>query len=252
MIVTKELTILALTRMHGGVCTAGIDGDGRWVRPVRPASPDCLVPHAESRSRYETVTDYCLLPLDFFHGGRSHLVNLGVTRFYFSAHTPQPPHTEDWTMALARKPQLIRKLTGEEQERFLAAHVEEGLPLFDRDGSRSLALIRPDSFSFSFGMNRSGDDVSVRASFRVGRAGDLEVGDVGCTDLRMRALGRKLLERAGGERVLLSGEDFRRHDKEATYLTVGLSRPFQGKHWLILVGVHSIPELAVEIDFAKL
>jgi hypothetical protein len=248
MIVTKDLTILALTKMHGGVCTAGIDGDGRWVRPVRPGLTD-HISHTESKPRYETVTDYCLLPLDFFHGGRSHLANLGVTRFHFSAHTPQPPHTEDWTMALARKPQLIGKLTGEEQERFLAAHVEEGVPLFDCDCSRSLALIKPGSFSFSFGMNRSGDDVSVRASFRVG---DVEVGDVGCTDLRMRALGRKLLEKAGGEKVLLSDEDFRRHDKEATYLTVGLSRPFQGKHWLILVGVHSIPELTVEIDFAKL
>ncbi|MGH9939405.1 MAG: dual OB domain-containing protein [Blastocatellia bacterium] len=241
MTVTKELTILALTKMHGGVCTAGVDGDGRWVRPVRPPT--------ESKPRYEAVTDYCLLPLDFFHGGMSHLVNLGVTRFWFSAHMPQPPHTEDWTMELTRKPQLIRKLADEEQEKFLAAHVEDGLPLFDDNGRRSLALIKPDSFSFSFGMNQSGDGVSARASFKVG---DVEVGDVGCTDLRMRALGRKLLEKSGGERSLLSDEDFRRRDKQATYLSIGLSRPFQGKHWLILVGVHSIPELTVEIDFAKL
>ena len=241
MTVTKELTILALTKMHGGVCTAGIDGDGCWVRPVRP--------HVESKPRYEMVTDYCLLPLDFFHGGMSHLVNLGVTRFRFTSHTPQPPHTEDWIMDLTRKPQLIRKLSDEEQEKFLAAHIEDGLPLFDGDGQRSLALIKPDSFSFSFGMNRSGDDVSVRASLKVG---DVRVDDVGCTDLRMRALGRKLLGKSGGERSLLSDEDFRRRDKHATYLTIGLSRPFQGKHWLILVGVHSIPELTVEIDFAKL
>lgn len=241
MTVTKEITTLALTKMHGGVCTAGIDDAGCWVRPVRP--------HTDSKPRYEMVTDYCLLPLDFFHGGMSHLVNLGVTRFWFSAHTPQSPHIEDWTMELTRKPQLIRKLTDEEQERFLAAHVEDGLPLFDGDCQRSLALIKPDSFSFSFGMNRSGDDVSARASFTVG---DVQVGDVGCTDLRMRALGRKLLEKSGGERSLLSDEDFRRHDKQATYLSIGLSRPFQGKHWLLLVGVHSIPELTVEIDFAKL
>ena len=241
MTVTKELTILALTKMRGGVCTAGIDGAGCWVRPVRP--------HIDSKPRYETVTDYCLLPLDFFHGGHSHLVNLGVTRFYFTSHAPQPPHTEDWVMELTRKPQLIRKLTGEEQGKFLAAHVEDGAPLFDGAGRRSLALIKPDSFSFSFGMNRSGDDVSVRVSFKMG---DLVIDDVGCTDLRMRALGRKMLEKSGGKRSLLSDEDFRRHDKQATYLTIGLSRPFQGKHWLILVGVHSIPELAVEIDFAKL
>jgi len=241
MTVTKELTILALTRMRGGVCTAGIDGDGQWVRPVRP--------HAENKPRYDAAPDYCLLPLDFFHGGHSHLVDLGVTRFWFASHTPRPPHNEDWTMELARKPQLIRKLTAEEQERFLAASVEDGLPTLDGDGRRSLALIKPDSFSFSFARNRSGDDVSVRASFKVG---DVGIDNVGCTDLRMRALGRKLLEKSGGEKSLLSDEDFRRRDKQATYLTVGLSRPFQGKHWLILVGAHTIPELEVEIDFAKL
>jgi hypothetical protein len=239
--VTKEITILALTKMHGGVCTAGIDADGAWVRPVRP--------HTAQRPQVEAVTDYCLLPLDFFHGGMSHLVNLGVTRFTFTGPAPQPPHTEDWTMELTRKPQLIRQLTSEEQERFLAEHVEEGLPLIAEDCQRSLALIKPDSFSFSFGMNKSGDDVSVRASFTVG---DVQIGDVGCTDLRMRALGRKLLEPAGGERRSLDDEDFRQRGKQATYLSVGLSRPFQGKHWLILVGVHSLPELAVEIDFAKL
>jgi hypothetical protein len=152
-------------------------------------------------------------------------------------------------MDLTRKPQLIRKLANEEQENFLAASVEEGLPLLDGDGRRSLALIKPDSFSFSFGMNRTGDDVSVRASFKVG---DVGKDDVGCTDLRMRALGRKLLEKSGGEKSMLSDEDFRRHDKQSTYLTIGLSRPFQGKHWLILVGAHTIPELTVEIDFAKL
>src|SRR5262245_36411783 len=146
MTATKELTILALTKMHGGVCTAGIDGDGQWVRPVRP--------YAEIKPRYEAVTDYCLLPLGFFQGGPSHLVNLGATRFWFASHTPQPPHTEDWTMELTRKPQLIRILTSEEQERFLAANVEDGLPLLVDDCRRSLALIKPDSFSFSFGKNR--------------------------------------------------------------------------------------------------
>jgi len=241
MTVTKDITILALTKMHGGVCAAGIDGDGRWVRPVRP--------HSDGQPRFEMVTDYCLLPLDFFHGGQSHLVNLAVTRFFFTSHKPQAPHTEDWVMEMTRKPQLMRKLTHEEQERFLAAHVENAAPLFDRDGRRSLALIKPISFSFSFGMNRSGDDVSVRASFK---AGDMEIDDVGCTDLRMRALGRKMLGKSRDGRSLLSDEDFRRQDKQATYLTVGLSRPFQGKHWPILVGVHSLPELDVEIDFARL
>ncbi len=241
MNVTKEITTLALTKMHGGVCTAGIDADGNWVRPVRP--------QVESKSHYETVTDYCLLPLDFFHGGQSHLVNLGVTQFFFTGRSQQPPHVEDWTMDLARKPQLIRKLSPEEQDRFLAAHVERELPLLGDDCRRSLALIEPAGFSFTFARNRSGDDVTVRASFNLG---DARISDIGCTDLRMRALGRRLLEQSGGEKRSLDDEGFRQRGKERTYLAVGLSRAFQGKHWLILVGVHSIPELTIEIDFAKL
>jgi hypothetical protein len=241
MTFTKELTILALTKMHGGVCTAGIDVEGQWVRPVRP--------HNENPQRSEMVTDYCLLPLDFFHGGQSHLMNLGVTRFWFSTHMPQPPHTEDWVMDLTRKPQIIRKLSAEEQERFLASHVEEGWPLLNGSSNRSLALITPRNFSITFGMNQSGNDVSVRTSFTFG---DDVVSDAGCTDLRIRALGRKMIEKSGGEKCVLSDEDFLRHGKQLTYFTIGLSRQFQGKHWLILVGVHSVPELSVEIDFAKL
>src|SRR2546428_10676101 len=101
--------------MHGGVCTAGIDEDGKWVRPVRPTQT--------RRWDYDFVTDHCLLPIDFFHGGRSHLVNLGVTRFYLKLHTPAPPHAEDWTIDLGRQPELIGKLSPTEQAEFLTAHV---------------------------------------------------------------------------------------------------------------------------------
>ncbi|MBT9149129.1 MAG: hypothetical protein DDT27_00551 [Dehalococcoidia bacterium] len=64
----------------------------------------------------------------------------------------------------------------------------------------------------------------------------------------MRVLGRKLLERSGGAVRQLSPADFERQGKQITYLALGLSRLYWGKHWLIVVGVHSIPELAVEID----
>jgi len=239
--VVKELTMLAVTKMHGGVCTAGIDEQGQWVRPVRPAG--------ERRANYEAITDYCLLPLDFFHGGRSHLINLGVTRCWLTAATPQAPHVEDWVLDLKRKPQLVRKLAPEEQARFLAAHAETDLSPLEPAHQRSLGLFRPERFAFRFGWNKTGDDVQVRASFTIGGR---EQHDVGCTDLRMRALGRKLLEKSKGTTCALIDEDFRRHGKQATYLAIGLSRLYQGKHWLILVGVHALPELAVEVDYARL
>jgi len=76
--------------------------------------------------------------------------------------------------------------------------------------------------------------------------------DVGCTDLKMRALGRLLLQKSSGRESVLTDEDFRRRGKRETYLAVGLSRLYNNKHWPIVVGVHSIPELDVEIDYAKL
>src|SRR6267143_192553 len=161
--------------MHGGVCTAGIDSDGKWVRPVR-ATP-------QRQWLRDVITDRCLLPIDFFHGGRPHLVNLGVTRCRLAAHSPEPPHTEDWTIDLSHKPQLIKKLSTDEQATFLAAHVEPGVSAFAADGERSLGLFQPKSFSFSFSLNQTGEDVNVRATFSIGGH---EVSDAGCTDLRVR------------------------------------------------------------------
>src|SRR5437879_2606149 len=187
MSVEKDLTILAVTKMHGGVCTAGIDREGKWVRPVRSATAKQL--------RRDVITDRCLLPIDFFHGGQSHLINLGVTRCWLTSHTPEPPHTEDWMLDLECKPQLIRKLSPDEQAKFLASHAEADLAVLTADGRRSLGLFRPEGFSFSFGLNKTGEDINVRASFAIGGQ---EFKDAGCTDLRMRALGRKLLKKSGG------------------------------------------------------
>lgn len=237
----KDLTILAVTKMHGGICTAGIDSDGKWVRPVRAAP--------RRQWLRDVITDRCLLPIDFFHGGRPHLVNLGVTRCRLATHAPEPPHTEDWTLDLSQKPELINKLSAPEQATFLADHVEPDIAVLAADGQRSLGLFQPEHFSFSCSLNQTGEDVNVRATFHIGGH---EVSDAGCTDLRMRALGRKLLLKSGGASCSLSDRDFRRSHKEVTYFALGLSRLYRGKHWLILVGVHSLPELDVEVDYARL
>jgi hypothetical protein len=228
--------------MRGGVCTAGIDADGRWVRPVRPAR--------EQIWRASTASDYCLLPIDFFHDGKSHLVNLGVTRVYLMEHAPDPPHIEDWIIDTQRKPELLRKLPAAEQQEFLERHREQGISQLVPEQRVSLCLFRPKQFSFLFRAGPTGDNASVRASFV---AGGEEIRDISCTDLRMRALGRSLLQGKPVEtEVRLNEEDFQHRGKRATYLAVGLSRRYQGKHWPLVVGVHSIPELEVEIDYARL
>lgn len=237
-----DITTLAITKMHGGVCTAGIDSSGCWVRPVRALS--------QQSSPATGATDYSLLPIDFFHGGKSHLVNLAVTRFYLTEHAPDPPHVEDWIMDSRKKPELLRKLAPSEQRDFLASHVEPGISRLLPTPAASLCLVRPTRFSFLFRVAPSGDDVTVRSSFT---AGSDRLQDIASTDLRMRALGRSILVGKPHETELrLSEEDFLRQGKSEVYLALGLSRLYQGKHWPLVVGVHSIPELDVEIDYARL
>jgi hypothetical protein len=239
---STDITTLAITKMHGGVCTAGIDEAGRWVRPVRRKS--------EQAPRATGATDYSLLPIDFFHDGKPHLANLGVTRFYLTEHAPDAPHVEDWTIDSRTKPELLKKLSPPEQQDFLISHAEPGVSRLLSPPSASLCLIQPLHFIFLFRAGPSGDDVVVRSSFITGRH---ELTDIACTDLRMRALGRAMLAGKRGETELRLGEgDFWRQGKSAIYLAVGLSRLYKGKHWPLVVGVHSIPELEVEIDYARL
>jgi hypothetical protein len=238
---TKDLVILAVTKMHGGVCTAGIDAEGTWVRPVRRTT--------KSVSESDTITDYCLRPMDFFHGGRSHLVDGGVSRFWLSSHVPARPHLEDWTLDLQQKPQLLRKLSEPEQAELFARHGETDLAALVADEDRSLGLFLPDSFSFIFAMNQLGTDITVRTAFTLGGR---HFSDIGCTDLRMRALGQSLLKRSSNAPRLLSQTDFELRGKHLTYLAIGLSRRYRGKHWLIVIGVHTIPELDICIDYGRL
>jgi hypothetical protein len=98
-------------------------------------------------------------------------------------------------------------------------------------------------------MNQSGTDISVRTTFAIGGH---DYSDISCTDLRMRALGRSLLEKSSGAPCALYQADFERRGKHHTYLALGLSRRFRGKHWLLVIGVHTIPELDVLIDWGRL
>ena len=39
---------------------------------------------------------------------------------------------------------------------------------------------------------------------------------------------------------------------DVIYLSIGLSRPFRGNMWALVVGVHPVPDYAVTIDYATL
>jgi hypothetical protein len=237
----KEVIILAVTKMHGGVCIAGIDKQGEWVRPIRPTK--------KRIGECDTISDYCLLPIDFFHRGKSHFINGAMTRIYLTTHSPTPPHIEDWIIDTRNKPQLLHKLNNQEQTEIFSKYCESDISKLVPNEERSLGLFLPESFSFHFAMSKSSTDISVRADFKLG---DQKLSGIGCTDLRMRALGRKLLEKSDGASQTLTQSSFKKRGKLITYLSLGLSRLYRDKHWLIVVGVHSIPEIAIEVDYSRL
>jgi hypothetical protein len=85
----KDLVILAVTKMHGGVCTAGIDAEGSWVRSVRPTT--------KRIDECDTVTDYCLLPLVSFTAA-SHIWSTAVYAVFGS----RPTFQHDLTSKIGR------------------------------------------------------------------------------------------------------------------------------------------------------
>lgn len=71
------------------------------------------------------------------------------------------------------------------------------------------------------------------------------------TDIKWRALGRRLL--AGGEELVLSGEDLGAElEAKRVFVALGLGRMYEGRHWPLVVGVHTWPDYQAEIDYTNL
>jgi len=82
----KDLVILAVTKMHGGVCYCGHRCRGNLDPPHSATIQTHRRPQYDFR---------LLLAADrFFQGGKAHLVNAGVSRVWLSTHVPARPHIE--------------------------------------------------------------------------------------------------------------------------------------------------------------
>lgn len=71
------------------------------------------------------------------------------------------------------------------------------------------------------------------------------------TDLRWRALGRRLL-RGCGELELQEHAVLQAVGAREVYLALGLSRAFDGRIWPLVIGVHTVPDYDVTIDYTHL
>jgi hypothetical protein len=121
--------------------------------------------------------------------------------------------------------------------------------------TRSLCLVRPERLWSCFTL----DPYSLKYQARIGftlkgmrhpRA-STQWG-IPVTDIKWRALGRSWLGERGGELTLDEEALRERLQAEEIYLALGLSRGYQGKVWLMVIGVHVVPDYQAEIDYDNL
>lgn len=235
-VISKELVILAMTKMANGICTAGIEyKTGNWIRPVRLDVSDPM--------------EHCIQLTDFIIQGKPLIKLLAVSEFSLKEPKPDPPHIEDWLIDRRFKPKLIKELNDKEKIEFLNTHShKENLSKINSKAC-SLGLIKPDDFLIQFKPNKKGDDIAVRIDFTLGKERCKEKPS---PDIKLRALGRYVLQYLKKSSHYLTMEDFVKKGYSNLFFTLGLSRLYQGKNWLMVIGLHTIPEYKAEIDFSKL
>lgn len=238
----QETLMLAVTKMHGGLCIAGMTAEAdpvtglRWVRPCREFGSVLLGDI--------TAEDGKLLsPFD-------------VVQFDLLQPRPEPPHIEDWVTDFVHSPpRIVRRLKGRRRARFLSRYLDPSPEQVLREQHRSLCLIRPDSITGCYRLDSYSGKFEARMVFELaGRSyvGSYAKGGLPVTDLKWRALGRAWLPQDGGWTEFDAGDLEARYGIQATFLAVGLSRSFEGRCWPMIVGVHTVPDYAADVDYDNL
>jgi hypothetical protein len=237
----QEILILAVTKMLSGVCTAGMTTERdpvtglKWVRPVKDFGTLLL---GDLTDRRGTV----IRPFD--------VVELNLVK-----PCPDPPHVEDWVTEFVRhRPRIVRRLEGERRADFLSKYLDENPHEVLAGHSRSLCLVKPDQVKASFGLDAYSGKYEARLAFTLGAEaylGSMQKGGLPVTDVKWRALGQEWL--SGGGQLDYDEDELRdRLDVEDFYLALGLSRPFKDEYWLLVLGVHTVPDYEMEVDYGNL
>jgi hypothetical protein len=238
----QEVLILAVTKMLSGVCTAGMTTERvpvtglKWVRPVKDFGTLLL---GDLTDRRGTV----ICPFD-------------VVELYLVKPHPDPPHVEDWVTDFVRhRPRIVRRLEGERRADFLSKYLDENPHEVLAGHSRSLCLVKPDQVKASFSLDAYSGKYEARLAFTLGAEaylGSMRKGGLPVTDVKWRALGREWLGDRGGRLDCDEGELRDRLGVADLNLVLGLSRSYEGEYWLLVLGVHTVPDYEVQIDYDNL
>jgi hypothetical protein len=229
-----ELVLLAVTRMQSGVCIGGIPPPStglppRWVRPVKPFGTlipdDIRLPHGGLMQPWDIVA-----------------LQLGRARSH-------PPHVEDVEAEFIRqRPELRGRLAEAERREILERMAEPEPEHLWRDKQRSLTVFSPPTLSAQFSWDPYSERYDARLSWPgCGRQDGLPV-----TDLKWRALGRRLTTEGPPEQRLNDAELRRLLGCEEFFVAAGLSRAFHGDYWPLVVAVHTFPDYHATVDERRL
>lgn len=231
---------MAVTRMLSGVCMAGFSTQPhpqshlRWLRPVK----------AHDTLQLGDISDRERRPLQCFD----------VAELCLLKPRPEPPHCEDWIGEFVRhRPRVVRRLTGLRRDAFLAEHVDRAPEEVLVHHVRSLCLIRPDAVRARFALATPAGRYECRLAFVLQGLPlpDASGRGLPVTDLRWRALGRRLLGGVG-ECTLEGDALLEAVGAREVYLALGLSRAYDGRIWPLVIGVHTVPDYDVTIDYTNL
>jgi hypothetical protein len=237
-----EILMLAVNRMLGGVCVAGMTTEHdpvtglRWVRPTREHGHVLL-------GDITTAEGALLRPFD-------------VVEFNLLRAHPVPPHSEDWIADFVRhRPRVVRCLEGERRLSFLRNYVDtDPGQVLDRQ-ERSLCLVKPDWIRGCFRLDAYSGKFEARLGFALGPRtyrGSHAKGGFPVADLRWRALGRAWLPEEGGWTEFDGGDLEARYGIQELFLAVGLMPSYRGDHWPTIIGVHTVPNYQATVDLDNL
>jgi len=253
----EDILILAITRMHSGICLAGINLKAhRWERFIPHFLTRGIVPKTHHWVR--PVKSYGTLQSnDFIDASGKQIRNFDIVRMNLLSWHPARPHVEDWTTDFDRERPAILSNVPEFQRTELLDSLLDTSPneVLQSPSSRSLCLIKPNEIEkviFDPGARYGKYEARIVFNF----AGQDYLGTpkspgLPCTDLKFRALGRNLLGKST-HIVDLSGEQLKGLlHFEKVYLAIGLGREYKGKNWPMVLGFHTIPDYTAYIDFSS-
>jgi hypothetical protein len=206
------VTILAVTNTRNEYCIAGMDEEGRWIRPIpisggRFWSRDKLI--LPDKGSYVTVGD----------------------QWEIIGQTPQflqySNHIEDFQIA---KRSYVKTLTNEELLNLLETYIEDEQTFIDtvNANGRSLCLIKvPSVYGYSSTYN---GNISTK----------MDIEEDNYLNPHTNS-GNYPIKCCKWERIILNGEHG--YNFERTYVCIGLATPWNGIEYPQIIGLHTDPEV---------